>query len=769
MDGFLRALFLSKGFQEEQLDTIEAKDKDLRSVNDLAAGATSEDDARAWSEELGLSGRVQKSRFVQAWAEARTQANIGRPAQSSAPAANGYVDVAPASKNATPAEPPPAPVDPPRAVERYVEEEDTQEDWSWVKVSRPVETRVALSYIDGEPVSRPGGVSDLLRSSFRTHGLTSIEVAQLEQMLEARSRTALAVAAATPEGAMRLARSCGVHSKVSQENFAKAWHEAAAAMVALAPGPAPTEKRSLSELTKEKDFEACTKALMQKANVARPKDLLPLLRGMLEHLAVQEQLVSSETKQAKSKSKVLPALASLYGAEALECWLFCIAAIYERAGGLQFLVVPSVSLSMDEQSQYTMMAMGLLQQQLLQNAFSAISQPNAFHEQLATLGSWYTNAPHGSMMPPSSIAPCGTIPDSGYTLASGGPHLSAPPPPPPDTFVKKDGEHDTFVKKDGEHDNTPSRIECRFGRRCTRKDCWFLHPRGRLMDSSPQQSRSRERSRSPKCSRDSNMRSLSNPRPPTRRCLDGSLNAAWASDDSPLPGPEDEVSKPSADTAQKPHDLLRDTPVPWPRVISSSGRLKDVKTDGHGWALHFLNPNFPRMAVTLDDLQAVILFMKKQGLVTCEKPQLASPGVLQVKFGKGAGNLQVYPGSTGRSSGNARINSSKQEQVRSIRSALLRSQWFHDAGAGRVSPLDVSLQVTQTLDGKLLLPAITPSSRIVDLKTVLKMVAKKLGELGKAAIKDYLQECGLHDGHEVWPHLEAAFVSNKGRGKRKAQ
>jgi len=316
MDGFLRALFLSKGFQEEQLDTIEAKDKDLRSVNDLAAGATSEDDARAWSEELGLSGRVQKSRFVQAWAEARTQGNIGRPAQSSAPAANGYVDVAPASRNATPVEPPPAPVDPPRAVERYVEEEDTQEDWSWVKVSRPVETRVALSYIDGEPVSRPGGVSDLLRSSFRTHGLTSIEVAQLEQMLEARSRTALAVAAATPEGAMRLARSCGVHSKVSQENFAKAWHEAAAAMVALAPGPAPTEKRSLSELSKEKDFEACTKALMKKANVARPKDLLPLLRGMLEHLAVQEQLVSSETKQAKSKSKVLPALASLYGAEA---------------------------------------------------------------------------------------------------------------------------------------------------------------------------------------------------------------------------------------------------------------------------------------------------------------------------------------------------------------------------------------------------------------------------------------------------------------------
>ena len=112
------------------------------------------------------------------------------------------------------------------------------------------------------------------------------------------------------------------------------------------------------------------------------------------------------------------------------------------------------------------------------------------------------------------------------------------------------------------------------------------------------------------------------------------------------------------------------------------------------------------MAVTLDDLLAVISYMKEQGWVTCEKPQLASPGVLQVKFGKGGGNLQIYPGSTGRSFGNARINSSKEEQVRAIRTTLLRSQWFHDAGAGRVSPLDASLQVTQTLE--LLLPAISP-------------------------------------------------------------
>ncbi|CAJ1399414.1 unnamed protein product [Effrenium voratum] len=63
------ALFLDKGFTEEQLDSIEAKDQELRSVADLAAGASSEEDARAWAEELGLSGRVARSRFVQPGAQ----------------------------------------------------------------------------------------------------------------------------------------------------------------------------------------------------------------------------------------------------------------------------------------------------------------------------------------------------------------------------------------------------------------------------------------------------------------------------------------------------------------------------------------------------------------------------------------------------------------------------------------------------------------------------------------------------------------------------
>ena len=73
------------------------------------------------------------------------------------------------------------------------------------------------------------------------------------------------------------------------------------------------------------------------------------------------------------------------------------------------------------------------------------------------------------------------------------------------------------------------------------------------------------------------------------------------------------------------------------------------KSDSQGWALHFLNPDHPRMSISLQDLSAVIGHLQSEGLIMCDRPTLVSPGVLQVKFGRGGGNLQVYPGATGRS------------------------------------------------------------------------------------------------------------------------
>ena len=74
------------------------------------------------------------------------------------------------------------------------------------------------------------------------------------------------------------------------------------------------------------------------------------------------------------------------------------------------------------------------------------------------------------------------------------------------------------------------------------------------------------------------------------------------------------------------------------------------------------------------------------------------------------------------------------------------------------------------VDGKLLLPSISPSSRTADLKAVCSSVAKKLGPAGKMALADYVKESGLREDHEVWPLLEAAFISSRApRSKRKHQ
>jgi len=71
MDEELQDLFRAKGLSEEHLELIMATDPALCSVGDLASGAVSETDARSWADEMGLDGRVLKSRFIQSWLQAR--------------------------------------------------------------------------------------------------------------------------------------------------------------------------------------------------------------------------------------------------------------------------------------------------------------------------------------------------------------------------------------------------------------------------------------------------------------------------------------------------------------------------------------------------------------------------------------------------------------------------------------------------------------------------------------------------------------------------
>ena len=266
-------------------------------------------------------------------------------------------------------------------------------------------------------------------------------------------------------------------------------------------------------------------------------------------------------------------------------------------------------------------------------------------------------------------------------------HAKSPPPKKPrptmaPCLVQKN-EHIEAMQ------DSPSQVKCRYGKRCSRKDCWHQHPDGRNIDLNvgPEISPS-----SPTSGRFGTQAAPAVLAPQPEQRAD-----EFAHEDPPSP-------------AKDIYSLLRSTHSPWPRRITMDGKLGDLEYAGSGLAMHFLHPLHPRMLVSLDDLDSVLTYLRSQGILASEPPKLVSPGVLQAKFGhaKGAGNIQVYPSATGRSTGNARLNCGQTGQVQIVRSALLKSQWFWDAGPSCPSPLDNCGKLSQMADGRIVLQSGRP-------------------------------------------------------------
>jgi len=166
-----------------------------------------------------------------------------------------------------------------------------------------------------ETFSTPGGLSDTLKRVLKASGLTSTEVNALEKTLGCRTCRDLAIEVDTKEAAMRLAREAGINSKVSQENFAASWYECAATHVALsvpggsdqaAPGEYP-----LFAMVARGDFDACAQFLKKQGNMQDKQELIPLLSGLLCHIA-ERQRVKEVAPKPTPINKVLPVLAA-YG------------------------------------------------------------------------------------------------------------------------------------------------------------------------------------------------------------------------------------------------------------------------------------------------------------------------------------------------------------------------------------------------------------------------------------------------------------------------
>jgi len=433
MDEDLRELFLAKGLTEDVVASMQAGDDSLCSVGDLASGAASEADARNWADELGLGSRVQKSRFVQSWLEARVRLQMSLQTSVEVHAQEALM---PASVAALPQTNGPADT---RGLEGFRPTPGLEVEWAGRmslqttstahtqglesfgpppviqaparasppgrfsqaaiatlgaaaaavgggRAARPARSRPSFSSTlagelgglprtpavgsaspprrTAEPVaalprrrrpvlpeagapetfSREGkyllgcakassrGLSDQLVDLLKSCGLTCLELMFVEEGMELRTCRELGEAATNWDEALRLAQKAGIHSKVSQENFARAWRA-----YTLTSADKDSEESDLDDLRDGGvgggragegggggpsdyplftlmvlgDFDACADYMARRSNLRCREDLMPMVRSLLAHIAAKQQ--GPELEKVGADRQVLSKLAAAYG------------------------------------------------------------------------------------------------------------------------------------------------------------------------------------------------------------------------------------------------------------------------------------------------------------------------------------------------------------------------------------------------------------------------------------------------------------------------
>lgn len=215
MDVTLRDFFLVRGLPPETLEELETNEANLRSIDDLACGASCEADARQWAEEVGVKGRIVKSRFVQAWLDASSMVRERHchpnfkhdPNSRSARGAFSKLLLEAPRYNVSGTE------------DRLLPGQNQHESQG--------SSGLDHQFFSEEEVFRdPGVLSTQLKRLLRAHGVTSVEQGTLEDSLDFRKMSDFARAAQNAEDAMAIAKRAGIGSKVSQSNFARAWRAA---------------------------------------------------------------------------------------------------------------------------------------------------------------------------------------------------------------------------------------------------------------------------------------------------------------------------------------------------------------------------------------------------------------------------------------------------------------------------------------------------------------------------------------------------------------
>ena len=178
--------------------------------------------------------------------------------------------------------------------------------------------------------------------------------------------------------------------------------------------------------------------------------------------------------------------------------------------------------------------------------------------------------------------------------------------------------------------------------------------------------------------------------------------------------------------------------------------------------MHVCNPDKPRSPLSLQDIQRLCESIRKLNIVPIGAPEVAGIGIIQARMGhaKGQGVLHFYTTRHGRSDGNARISIKNTSGLKTARTALLTSEWFHDAQLGAITPYSKKAEVIYEAEGKMILPPLHNTMPASNLKTIFKTIKDNLGKKGKAAMKKYIAEAGLQEHTEAGKLLKLIFKTD---------
>lgn len=143
--------------------------------------------------------------------------------------------------------------------------------------------------------------------------------------------------------------------------------------------------------------------------------------------------------------------------------------------------------------------------------------------------------------------------------------------------------------------DSPSNVKCRFGKRCTRRDCWYQHPDGHFIKFDTCTDGSAPKLPDP-ASR-SLERVLAEHALPGVFVPETSLPASSVNNKdgkamltAKTPDENKQVSMDPPLAVKNVYTLYRNYDMPWPYQIALDGKLNNLVYDGSGYPMHFLHP-----------------------------------------------------------------------------------------------------------------------------------------------------------------------------------